>query len=168
MVAWAFAYALCTQYPDFNKIFVSICFQLLQRGCLSKRERDDDSLPSMARIACIFAVYIVVRHSSHRSLHHAKWRIKTSHTRNKNKIIGRRDESIQAINAQMDWKFHRSTENQSNFRKPMQSKKKHCLWHTSTVWSSNYCALAFRFISAFLFSVLSFFVCVRAVLIINT
>lgn len=117
MVAWAFAYALCTQYPDFNKIFVSICFQLLQRGCLSKRERDDDSLPSMARIAYIFAVYIVVRHSSHCSLHHAKWRIKTSHTRNKNKIIGRRDESIQAINAQMDWKFHRSTENQSNFRK---------------------------------------------------
>lgn len=126
MVAWALAYALCTQYPDFNKFFVSICFQLLQRGCLSKRERDDDSLPSMARIACIFAVYIVVRHSSHRSLHHAKWRIKTSHTRNKNKIIGRRDESIQAINAQMDWKFHRSTENQSNFRKPMQSKNTVC------------------------------------------
>lgn len=124
MVAWALAYALCTQYPDFNKIFVSICFQLLQRGCLSKRERDDDSLPSMARIAYIFAVYIVVRHSSHCSLHHAKWRIKTSHTRNKNKIIGRRDESIQALNAQMDWKFHRSTENQSNFRKTDAERKK--------------------------------------------
>lgn len=62
MLTWARVRG-CSQNPDFNKFFVSICFRLLWRGYLSEerreRERESDGLLFIEIIVCMFAIYIV-------------------------------------------------------------------------------------------------------------